>query len=180
MSVFDRMLSLPNDYGITRIIWTIPHFSGLNWTMKPRLLKGRAPNRKRNSNRKVNYDQLECRRLLAGDVRVIPFDNSLFIRGDTQSNQIEIARSNDGEGNIRVTGVDGTTVNGQAEVLLEGNDAVISNDFRINMGRGDDTVKLIGVTAGGLTNIYGSYGDDVIGLEIIDPDAFDSTTNGQG
>lgn len=123
--------------------------------------------RKRKSSRNGYYEQLECRHLLAGDVRIFANDNALFVRGDSQSNQIEIARSNDGEGNIRVIGINGTTVNGQTEVLLEGNDAVISKGFRINMGRGDDTLKLNGVTAGGSTFIYGSFGDDVIGLDQV-------------
>ena len=117
------------------------------------------------SHQTADYEKLESRLLLAGNVRLAANNGSLFITGDAQSNQVEIATSNDGQGNIRVIGIDGTTINGLAEVLIEDNDAVIWNGFRINMGRGDDVLKLNGVAAGGFSTFFGSFGDDVIGFD---------------
>ena len=137
-------------------------------------MKTRTPNRKhsrrpraRNRQDRSSYDSLETRRLLAGDVRVIPSEGSLFVRGDNEANQIEITSADDAQGSIRITGIDGTTVNGQSEFLVTGEAAQVFQGFRVNMGRGDDVLKIDGVTSGGRTIIYGSAGDDAIGLDDV-------------
>ena len=81
--------------------------------------------------------------MLAGDVR-----------GDAEANQIEVVKTEEFSNSVTIKGVDGTTINGEAEFTFEGADAVVSRGFRINMGPGDDSVRLEGVEAEGRTLIF--------------------------
>lgn len=134
-------------------------------------------NRKRNRrSRNHSYESLEPRRMLAGNVRVAVNDGAFFVRGDTEANQIHIERGLDGQGSVRVTGLEGTTVNGQDEVLIQ---VEVSKGFRINMGAGDDFVRLEDVNAGGITRVYGGAGNDQVSVyQATLNDAFIQTFTG--
>jgi uncharacterized surface protein with fasciclin (FAS1) repeats len=102
--------------------------------------------------------------MLAGDVRVAAFEGAIFVRGDAEANQIEVVKTEEFSNSVTIKGVDGTTINGEAEFTFEGADAVVSRGFRINMGPGDDSVRLEGVEAEGRTFIFVGTGDDSVGL----------------
>ena len=90
--------------------------------------------------RKLRVESLERRRLLAGDVAVEVVDGDLVVTGDDLDNEITIEQT--GSGEYEVTGLDGTTVNGETDFVAEG----VDDDFRISMGGGGDSVSVIGET----------------------------------
>jgi hypothetical protein len=95
-------------------------------------------------------EQLEGRRLLAGDVAAA-FDGefTLTITGDAQSNQMTVSTDING---TTVTPLQGTTVNGSAEpALFPYADVVV-----IDTGNGDDHVEL---TAFDLQDCYVNTGN---------------------
>lgn len=120
--------------------------------------------RKRNGSRKpFGYDNLEERRLLAGDVLAFEHGGHLFVRGDTADNQVEILALPNGD--LQISGQNGTTVNGDAApMILEGQDGQLASDLRVHMGRGDDSILVDGVDISGRAVVYGGSGDDSIGF----------------
>lgn len=117
------------------------------------------------------YYSLETRNLLAGDVTVFDGDN-LFIRGDSNDNQIEIIGNEDGT--FDIIGRDGTTINGSSDPLvITGTTTFVNNDnnvrvsyeggIRANFGQGNDSVLIEGVEFQGNSIIYGGPGDDAVG-----------------
>ena len=66
--------------------------------------------------RSINYQPLENRLLLAGDVTVVE-DGHLFIRGDGADNQFEVVADN---GQLEVRGLGGTTINGLESYVVAG------------------------------------------------------------
>ena len=66
----------------------------------------------------LEFQKLEDRNLLAGDVTVFIDSSSLFVTGDAQANQIQIVGTLNGS--ARVIGLDGTTING-GTAAFEGN-----------------------------------------------------------
>ncbi len=105
-----------------------------------------------------SYQQLENRQLLAGDVAVILAGNSLILSGDNQDNEIILSTNNDGD--IEITGANGTSVNGMDEVAV---DAVIE-DLRIFLRAGDDMVSVEDVDVAGNAIVRGGSGSDAIGF----------------
>jgi uncharacterized surface protein with fasciclin (FAS1) repeats len=99
--------------------------------------------------------------MLAGNIRVAAADGAFFVRGDTEANQVQISRSNDGTNSIRVTGLEGTTVNGQSEIVVQ---TRVREGYRINMGGGDDFVRIEDTNAGGITRVYGADGNDQVSI----------------
>ncbi len=99
--------------------------------------------------RKLRLEQLETRRLLAGNVSVTQQGNTLLVRGDNLANEIGIFSA--GGDDFTVVGVD-TTVNGDDERTFSG----ILN-FNIDLRGGDDFL---------------SIADDATGLADV-PDAVD-------
>lgn len=100
--------------------------------------------------------------MLAGDVRVFQAGDNFFVRADGQDNQIEVVQTD--EGDIRISGNSGTTINGSSEPLvLDTTNGFIPGGLRVNLGRGNDTMFVEGVTVAGRTVIYGGSGDDAIG-----------------
>ena len=96
--------------------------------------------------RKLSVQPLEKRELFAGDVQVA-FDSAdsrdLEITGDDQDNWIVIEQVSDDR--VRITGNDGTTINGQSNPL----EFTVRDDMRINMHGGDDHVGIDGVSLDG-------------------------------
>jgi Ca2+-binding RTX toxin-like protein len=104
---------------------------------------------------------------------------NLTIRGDRLANGITLSSSGEApEGALRITGQDGTTVNGEAEVgalatgrvrvlLGAGDDllqiqAEIPGEVTIRAGAGNDRVDLFGGEMRGALRIEGGVGDDVV------------------
>ncbi len=66
---------------------------------------------RRNSIRKLQFEPLECRRLLAGNVTAVLHGFDLILEGDTADNSVQVSRLPSGL--FHVQGLEGTTVNGQ-------------------------------------------------------------------
>jgi hypothetical protein len=137
-------------------------------------------------------EQLEGRRLLAGNVAVvvIPQINTVAIIGDNKSNELRVT----GLFNATYTieGLNGTTVNGQSQVqvpaagpngsnffvsLNNGDDSIEFGNFVpgfsanrviVETGNGDDTVGFHNVTAFNGLSIDTGNGEDDVTLDFVD------------
>jgi hypothetical protein len=115
----------------------------------------------------LQYNTLEGRQLLAGDVTVVE-NGDLFIRGDELSNQIQIIANDDGE--VLISGLNGTTINGSSDAFdvegvtdldgARGRNAAFSGGLRIQMNEGHDRVDVRGVELEGRSYITTGEGDD--------------------
>ncbi len=139
---------------------------------------------KRSLHYRPRLESLEARKLMAGDVVAALEGNFLRVEGDNLDNQIAIAQTF--QGDVIVSGQNGTLINGLAsvrfvrpqinalEVRMEGgNDTValrglnIANDLFVDLGAGDDrlTSPATGpVTVGANASIFGSEGNDTLQL----------------
>jgi hypothetical protein len=84
-------------------------------------------------------EQLESRRLLAGNVTVTVVGGALNVIGDNKSNQIDLEAGTAFAG-YTVTGLNGTKVNGGTTPVF----ALVPppNPLTIDLGNGDDSVRL--------------------------------------
>ena len=135
---------------------------------------------KRGNVRRLHFENLEDRRLLAGNVTAVKIGATLFITGDDASNAIEIRAANPatpGDGNVLVTGlVDNdpasnqpTSVNG---VLLISQPFSGIQNLNIDMKGGNDSVDIDApLTLKDLTAKMGA-GNDRFSINGIFPTAF--------
>jgi hypothetical protein len=108
-----------------------------------------------------DYQQLELRQLMAGNVVVSLQANSLVVSGDGAANQIQLSGTPDGR--VRVTGLTGTNINsGTADFVVD----VPVRDVTIQMGNGDDSVDIENLVTTGFLNIDLGSGND--SLEVRD------------
>jgi hypothetical protein len=119
-----------------------------------------------------DLERLESRRLLSGAVTASLQGVDLVIRGDADDNQIRVSRA--GPGQVRITGLEQTTVNGQPFVIMsQGTDDLI---IRMQQG-GDDQVSIQGplniadgldarLGAGGGLFVEGSFGPVIVGGDV--------------
>jgi hypothetical protein len=108
-------------------------------------------------------ESFEHRRLLAGNVVVVPTDPTVFIVGDAQANQVEVTVDTETGPAYRITGLHGTKVNGAAAITVP---ALVPRGFAIVTAGGDDVVRLHGPT-GTFTNaitIAAGAGNDRVEL----------------
>ncbi len=109
---------------------------------------------------RIALEVLERRSLLSGNVTVTTdADLNARIVGDNKSNAIEITL--DSGGGYRITGVDGTKVNGVAVVAIRTQSAM---KFAIDMGNGNDRVSFNGTFATQLLSISTGNGNDIVSL----------------
>ena len=116
-----------------------------------------------------NYECLEARKMLAGDVSVVE-NGDLFIRGDELSNQIRIVANEPGE--ISVIGLRGTTVNGSSDPYivkgasgLEGGGnriAQFDGGLKIRLNGGNDRVDIQGIRILEESRIVTGEGNDFV------------------
>ncbi|MBN00574.1 MAG: hypothetical protein CMJ77_15775 [Planctomycetaceae bacterium] len=153
----------------------------------------------RSSNRSTNFkssllrlESLEQRDMLAGDVAVSISNGDLRVHGDSDDNALVIASTEEG---IRLSGEDGTLVNGSSEPLIlfaeegsipddlhvalgSGGDRLellglqVGDDINVNTSRGDDSILLSNVTAGDRIKVYSSSGDDQVVVEAVAADGY--------
>ena len=124
---------------------------------------------------RLNYQTLENRRLLAGDVTVFESDH-LFIRGDQADNQFEVVAV---EGQLEIRGLDGTTINGEDSYVVAGatvTDSGVSfaGGLRAHLGPGNDDFAVLDAQFESMSLIYGGTGDDSV--DIIDSRFMDRAT----
>ena len=109
----------------------------------------------------ASYNSLEERRLLAGDVTLFQAEDVAYLRGDRADNQVLIT-SNE-EGQVVVSGVGETTINGESEVVLDSSESTIGR-LGIHMGPGNDTLMVQDIDVARRAIIFGGTGDDAIGF----------------
>ena len=88
---------------------------------------------------RLRFEALECRLPMAGDVGASVTSGRLELDGDSKGNVVEIRQLDPDSFEIR--GV-GTTVNGSNTFVANN----VSNDFLIELGRGDDIVRFFSVS----------------------------------
>jgi hypothetical protein len=122
--------------------------------------------KKRASSRRLAFEQLERREVLSGNVGAVAYQGTLFLSGDSASNQIKITSSASGKFTIAGADGTGTTVNKKSSQTFSG-----VHSLNIKMGNGNDDVRIYnqfgGVVAilGNLT-IGGGEGTDKIDLNV--------------
>ena len=120
--------------------------------------------KKRSENRsKFSYTSLEGRRLLAGNVTVVE-NVHLYVRGDGADNQLEIVVDGD---QLKINGVDGTTINGQDSFVVAGAEVtesgvVFAGGLRAHLGPGHDDLSIVDAHFESLTIVFGGTGNDDI------------------
>jgi FKBP-type peptidyl-prolyl cis-trans isomerase len=108
-----------------------------------------------------DYQQLELRQLMAGNVVVSLQANSLVVSGDGAANQIQLSGTPDGR--VRVTGLTGTNINsGTAAFVVD----VPVRDVTVQMGNGDDSVDIENLVTTGFLNV--DLGSGIDSLEVRD------------
>ena len=91
--------------------------------------------------RRPGLERLEGRALLAGNVTTGFLSEALLVTGDVADNAIEVNQDGLDPGHYRIVGLAGTTVDGEAEVVV-----TARKDLRIDLGVGRDSVTLTGVS----------------------------------
>lgn len=86
-------------------------------------------------------EPLEARLLMSGDVSVGVSRGTLVIRGDSASNHIVIDQAGLAEGQFRITGQDGTKINGQDDLIVSS----VTRDVKVRLGDGMDVLEMAGV-----------------------------------
>ena len=131
----------------------------------------------------INYQTLESRKLLAGDVTVSLDGSTLNVLGDGEANQVEIIGLADGS--AVVTGLDGTTINGgtaafsaeadldEVQIQLEGGDdeltisgLVLNDSLTIETDDGDDSADIQNLNVDGIV-VSGDDGNDVLEFDNV-------------
>jgi hypothetical protein len=95
-----------------------------------------------NHSQPLGVENLEARRVMAGNVFVMHGNNTLNIFGDTNDNQIVLTEVS--PGTVRITGLHNTTINGRLGTFDFKNP---SDNLNIIMGRGHDYVSIGSFTA---------------------------------
>ena len=123
----------------------------------------------RQPTKKLHYDMMEPRLLLAGDVTVVENGN-LYIRGDAADNQIQVVARDDGS--VLVRGLNDTTINGSSQPFrvagvidlngANGRNAAFEGGLRIKTFGGHDRVDIQGLEFGAESLIHTGPGDDLL------------------
>jgi len=88
---------------------------------------------------KTSAEQFEVRLLPAGNVTATIVGDNLVLAGDAEDNSVRIEV--DG-GNIIVTGLDGTTINGDPDFEAVTGSTNIAGDLVVDLGKGDDKLAV--------------------------------------
>lgn len=131
----------------------------------------------------LEFQKLEARTMLAGDVTVFIDNVNLVVIGDAESNQIQIIGNRNGSASV--VGLEDTTINGGAGfetnfpglrnafvTLNQGNDEVTIQGARFNegivlQGNGGDDLLVVRNSSIGSLNIQGGNGDDRVEIENV-------------
>src|SRR5215475_3680231 len=111
------------------------------------------------SGRRLGFESLEDRTLMAGNVTAAVVNGTLQITGDKSANVIQIQQA-PGNG-IRLVGV-GTTINGSSAARVFG-----ASDISLDMLGGNDSVTASSLATGALTGSLGDGNDTVAFSNVI-------------
>ncbi len=144
----------------------------------PKLFTTRSGKTRRRRTYSAQFEKLESRLLLAGDVAAIVRGGDLILRGDSEDNSVEVRPNEDG--GLSVYGVDGTTVNGSADPVAVFEDTVVPDDIRALLGSGDDRVRFESMTVRDDVKVIAGSGADSVGFYAVDVIGTLSTIGGRG
>ena len=107
------------------------------------MLFSKSVNRRsrRGSRSSSPIEALEQRALLAGDLAAKVVRGDLILEGDRSANKAEITVV---DGDVVVVGLDGTTINGDAEFVAFAGSDTIADDLVLDLGEGSDEIVLDG------------------------------------
>src|SRR5687767_4654208 len=106
-------------------------------------------------------DTLEGRVMLSGNVTATVVSGNLVIRGDAAANSIVMNHSGLGRNQVRISGLDATTINGAAGPLVIGGVRGLNS----KMGAGNYNLKIDDVTVDRAMVIGGGSGNDVVQID---------------
>lgn len=109
--------------------------------------------------RKLQFDNLESRIALAGNVTAEIVAGDLIIRGDDEANKIRLDSQNLPAGEVRVVADPDGTVNGESSPLVLSG---WTRDARIVLGEGNDRVTLDRLQVPGHLSIRTGLGKDTV------------------
>jgi hypothetical protein len=131
-----------------------------------------------------SFEALEPRSLLSGSVMATMVDGSLIIVGDATANAIVMDQAGLSAGQVRISGENNTSVNGQSESVVmsglteavfirmgSGNDsvtigqAIFAGNVRVNLGAGDDAMTINDSSFHGSVGVNGGNGKDVVRID---------------
>lgn len=163
-------LNIPNFF--TPFFWsiTMQFFSKKSNSLK-------RANGRRQSSKNLSYDSFEKRELLAGDVEVVLYQDYLYIRGDMESNQIQVRGTDNGT--IEIAGDAGTTINGSDRFRLENVNNRIGG-IRVNLAAGDDSIFIENIQVRDIIRVLGGQGGDSIGFYKVNVEGDLRTSGGDG
>ena len=138
---------------------------GTKWTRSKLHKKGNEMQTK-NDARRLRFERLSQRNLLAGDCAVALEDGELTIECDAEDNELFVGSF---LGQNAVTGTAGTTINGSSAPFIIG-DAELE-EIKIELGEGDDNLGLVFLTAEEITVDTGGGTDQIGALGVIAEEA---------
>ena len=145
--------------------------------------------RKINQNRKLSFQQLEDRKLMAYNVTAVLSNHSLTLTGDNYDDQVQITQVANQANQFTVTGLNYTTINGKhsqtfnvtgnISVLFKGADdflqigadnvnasyTTLPGSLNVVMGNGNNTFELLNTSVGGNLTLTGGSGNDSVWLD---------------
>ena len=110
----------------------------------------------------LDYQRLEPKHLLAGNVSVSLVGETLNVAGDSLANEIQILGSPNGS--VSIVPVDGTTINNQTQPFSIGGGIKYAN-FR--MGAGDDLIEISNIQMADVFAINLENGNDHLAIDGI-------------
>lgn len=142
------------------------------------------------NSRTLSFQTLEDRQLLAGNVSAVLSHGSLTLTGDQAGDAIQISQVANKTNQFTVTGLDGSTVNGQASKTFtitgnisaifkggldglfvgvpesEGNNfTMLPGSLNVVLGNGNNTFELFNASVGGNLTVTGGSGSDNVQMQ---------------
>lgn len=105
-------------------------------------------------------DRLECRALPSGNVTAVLAGSTLTFEGDIESNAVVVTQ--DENGDVRVTGLSGTTINGERSILFRAEDLPDGLNVVARGNAGNDSLTVRGLTLEGTLTVQGNEGHDTV------------------
>jgi hypothetical protein len=131
-----------------------------------RLFPGARVRAFRRSQISCSAEQFEVRLMPSGNVIATVVDGTLTLNGDSEDNSVRVEISG---GNVVVTGLDGTTINGDADFEAVTGSTTIAGDLVARLGLGDDTL-VIGddVVIDGNVRVTDFFGVTTLGMRSVE------------
>jgi len=105
-------------------------------------------------------DRLESRALPSGNVTAVLAGSTLTFEGDIESNAVVVTQ--DENGDVRVTGLSGTTINGERSILFRAEDLPDGLNVVARGNAGNDSLTIRGLTLEGTLTVSGNEGHDTV------------------